>query len=225
MLFWKDKCVWIHLSCLNLSKTEYCSIFITTLEKHQNEIPRLHVAGRMWFGCLCVDSPRGTGTMSGEAAQAHNSLPWAPGNPLEMLNCWIYINLYKLCKSAVAHRCGLGCSHAVRTTSRWADTGFIPCNRWFCCRGFGRQLLLGVGAVGALVCRPVPSCPPCPASACRGTKRGAELRAYVSRRNPALASQIKRLKTLTWDNYKRKINLFLDQKLLCKRVCKLWRTS
>lgn len=65
----------------------------------------------------------------------------------------------------------------------------------------------------------------CPASSCHGTQRGAELRAYVSRRNPALAFQMKRLKTLTRDNYKRKMNLFLDQKLLCKRVCKLWRAS
>lgn len=52
------------------------------------------------------------------------------------------------------HCCGLGGSRAVLTTSRWADTGFIHCNRWFCCRGLGRQLLLGVGVVGALVGRP-----------------------------------------------------------------------
>lgn len=56
-------------------------------------------------------------------------------------------------------------------------------------------------------------------------RREAELRAYVSRRNPALALQMKRLKTLTPDNYKRKMNLLLDQKLLCKRVCKLWCAS
>lgn len=88
VLFWKDKWVWIWWSCLNFRKIEQFSIFIKTLEKHQNEVPKLprpHDVARMWFGCLCVDRPCGTGTMSGEVAQAHTSLPWAPGNPLEML--------------------------------------------------------------------------------------------------------------------------------------------
>lgn len=85
VLLWKGKCVWTRLSSLNFSKMEYCSIFIITLEKHQNKVPWLHAVGRTGFGCRCVDRPHGTGTMSGEAAQAHNSLPWAPGNPLEML--------------------------------------------------------------------------------------------------------------------------------------------
>lgn len=146
-------------------------------------------------------------------------------------NCWIYINLYKLCKSAVARRCGLGGSHAVLTTSHWADTGFIHCNEWFCCRIFGKQLLLVVGCRCPDFQSGVPGCSSwsglcwCPGSSCCGTKRGAELGAYVSRRNPALVLQMKRLKTLTPDNYKRKMNLLLDQKLLCKRVCKLWRAS
>lgn len=65
-------------------------------------------------------------------------------------NCWIYINLYKLCKSAVVHRCGLGGSRAVLTASCWADTGFIHDNKWFCCRVVGKQLLvvLGCGCPG-----------------------------------------------------------------------------
>lgn len=55
-----------------------------------------------------MDRACGTGIVSGEAAQAHTSLPWAPRNPLEML-----IVVYKLCRSAVEHHCGLGGSHAV----------------------------------------------------------------------------------------------------------------
>lgn len=40
VLLWRGKRVWIRLSSLNFSKMEYCSIFIITLEKHQNNLDR-----------------------------------------------------------------------------------------------------------------------------------------------------------------------------------------
>lgn len=34
---------------------------------------------------VCGQTPMAWAPLSGGAAQAHTSLPWAPGNPLEML--------------------------------------------------------------------------------------------------------------------------------------------
>lgn len=81
------------------------------------------------------------------AARARASLLWALGDDaLKMLiiaSTLICINHAN--QVAVGHCCGLGESRAALTTSRWAGTAFIHCNKWFRCGALGKQLLVVSG--------------------------------------------------------------------------------
>lgn len=231
VLFWKGKCAWIRLSSLNFSRDGILlCLYHNVGEQKYKEQSTLTARCRkdMIWVPVCEQTPwHGHHVRWGCPSSQPPSL--GTRKPSWNANCWIYINLYKLCKSAVAHRCGLGGSRAVLTTSCWADTGFIHYNKWFCCRVFGKQLLLVLGCRCPGLQTTAPGCSPCSLVMSSLFLRWHEERSWTQgicfQKESSSGFSVKRLKTLTRDNYKRKMNLFLDQKLLCKRVCKLWRAS
>lgn len=132
VLFWIGKCVWIQLSCLNFSEIDYCSIFIITLEKQQNKVPHSHCEKDVIWMPVCGQSLWHRHRVRWGCSGSHQP-SLGTKKPSWNANCWIYINVYKLCRSAVEHHCGLGGSHAVLPSWCWADSGFILSNGWFCC--------------------------------------------------------------------------------------------